>query len=384
MLNDVDSDVDAPSGVNVKKGLDWLCSGRTKNDVVVFHYSGHGTQIPSDGDDQEVDQKDEAIVLEGMFLMADDDIKQFFSKLPEGCQATMISDCCHSGGMLDHKEVAIQGDKKDDSPVTTGKAPQSQARSLPISTVASIMSSKLGKPVNPTASGINGGMATLFGGDAGKLAMKFAASQFTGGRPGANPLETLLGGAAGVGGGGAAGAAMGAVASVAGSLTGSSAKAGTDPLSSVLARLGLQGMDSATSKGAPAYQPTNNPLSADVGILVTGCQSNETSADVRPPNGNPHGALTDAIKTVYDLNPNATYRELVMGVRAHLHKAGFSQNPQLECSLKNADLSFICGGGGKSAAPAGPSSAAAGDSSNAPAPGGGGPLSKLFKVCFKG
>ena len=28
---------------------------------------------------------------------------------------TMISDCCHSGGMLDHKEVVIDGDKKDDN-----------------------------------------------------------------------------------------------------------------------------------------------------------------------------------------------------------------------------------------------------------------------------
>jgi hypothetical protein len=71
MINDEDSGVDAPSGVNVKRALDWLCSDRKADDVVFFHYSGHGTQIPSDGDDDEEDKMDEAIVLEGMFLFAD-------------------------------------------------------------------------------------------------------------------------------------------------------------------------------------------------------------------------------------------------------------------------------------------------------------------------
>jgi Caspase domain len=101
VLNDEDEGVDEPSGTNFKKALDWLCTGRSKDDIIFCHYSGHGTQIPSDGDDHEEDSKDEAIVLEGMFLVSDDDFKQFFSKLPEGCQATVITDCCHSGGMLE-------------------------------------------------------------------------------------------------------------------------------------------------------------------------------------------------------------------------------------------------------------------------------------------
>lgn len=104
---------------------------------------------------------------------------------------------------------------------------------------------------------------------------------------------------------------------------------------------------------------------------------------MRPKNGKPHGALTNAIKTVYDQKPDATYSELVLGVRAYLAKSGFSQNPQLECSGKNADLPFICGGGSASApaeipdAPAPSTSAPSGDAAGA------GGLMKLFAACFK-
>lgn len=265
MINDEDDSVPDPSGAEVKKGLKWLCDGRSADDVVVFHYSGHGTQVPSDGDDAEADKKDEAIVLEGMFLLADDDIKQFFTALPEGCQATFISDCCHSGGMLDHKEVAISGDKADDEP--QGDPEDSEARSLPVNTIAQILSSKLGKPVSPTSSGINGSMASIFGGDAGKLAMAFAASQMGGGSSaGGNPLAALLGG--GGSGGAGAGGGMAAAAGIAGALLGGGSgdnKTSSPGLAGILGQLGLQGTESATSAGAPAYQPTEQPLSDDVG-----------------------------------------------------------------------------------------------------------------------
>lgn len=70
LIVDDDDSVADPSGVEVKKALDWLCTDRHEDDIIFFHFSGHGTQVPSDGDDQEADGKDEAIVLEQMFLMA--------------------------------------------------------------------------------------------------------------------------------------------------------------------------------------------------------------------------------------------------------------------------------------------------------------------------
>lgn len=96
LIVDDDDNYADPSGAELKKALQWLCTGRSKDDVIFFHFSGHGTQIPCDGDDVEEDSKDEAIVLEQMFLMADDDLKMFFSQLPQGCKVTCVTDCCHS------------------------------------------------------------------------------------------------------------------------------------------------------------------------------------------------------------------------------------------------------------------------------------------------
>lgn len=92
MLNDEDPDAYSPSGANVRKALDWLCTDRTDDDVIFCHISCHGTQVPADDDDFEEDGKDEAICLENLFLYADDDFKMHFTKLPEGCQATVVTD----------------------------------------------------------------------------------------------------------------------------------------------------------------------------------------------------------------------------------------------------------------------------------------------------
>ena len=64
-----------------------------------------------------------------------------------------------------------------------------------------------------------------------------------------------------------------------------------------------------TFKDLPPHLPS--------GILITGCQSHETSADSCPA-GKPHlafGALTNAIATTLKHNPAYTYRDLVHNVR---------------------------------------------------------------------
>jgi hypothetical protein len=38
-------------------------------------------------------------------------MREIFSHLPPTVKFTMISDCCHSGSMLDHLEQQISGDK---------------------------------------------------------------------------------------------------------------------------------------------------------------------------------------------------------------------------------------------------------------------------------
>jgi hypothetical protein len=80
-------------------GLERLVGSSRAGDVLVFQYSGHGTQLPDD-DGDEVDRFDEAFVpvdyTRGRFLL-DDDVAVILSKLPSGAVLTLFMDCCHSG-----------------------------------------------------------------------------------------------------------------------------------------------------------------------------------------------------------------------------------------------------------------------------------------------
>ena len=416
MLVDDDDDYPSPDHVNVKNALSWLCKERSPGDVIFMHFSGHGTQVPADDDDVESDKLDEAICLEGLFLMADDDLKQFFSELPSGARATVVMDCCHSGSMLDGTAVAIEGAKDADSAApheesdellaTLGGSREISNRSLPISTICQVMSGKLGRPVEPTGSGVNGAMAEVFGGDAGKLMLRFAMSQlskreggssnplvgmlsgllgggsagtttttsassnplgaFLGGgssnSSGGNPLSSLLGGGSSGGGGFLGGGSSGGGGFLGGSSGGGAAamlggflgskpepapaptqsSASQDPMSMLTGMLGGLGLQGQEPSAAPPYNPQHQALSGDVCTLITGCQSNETSADVRPAGGDAYGALTKTLTNVYAENPEISYYELVSNIRSELSKGGFKQNPCLECPMETAREVFIC------------------------------------------
>lgn len=218
-----------------------------------------------------------------MFLLVDDDIKQFFSMLPVGCQATMIGDCCHSGGMLDGESVAIGGDKGNDGQGFSRDVQGESAdralvpRSLPVNLIAQIMGKLLGKSVSPTGNGLAGGMAGLHGGDAGKLALMFVASQLAGGKN--KGLGQLLSMAAGAGSSafapsppprpqGAAGllsSFMGGSSSQSpfGNSSQSAPTPSASPFGGLLGDLGLTGTMPATSAGAPAYKPTEQKIKMD-------------------------------------------------------------------------------------------------------------------------
>lgn len=251
--------------------------------------------------------------------------------------------------------VAISGDKRHDSrQASRSVSDPSEPRSLPIKILAKILSRKLGgKHVEPNRYGIAQGQAHAFGGDASKLAMQFMAMQLLGGgKPRGNPLSAILGASQGGGGGGMNAGQMAMIAGLAGQFLGGggSSHARGAPssdrfLSDLLQDLGMIGSEPASGGGAPPYRPTEAPMEADVGILITGCASDETSADVRPRNGKAHGALTNALYHSWAANRNATNQELVMAIRQFLQKKGTKQNPQLECSAACADLPFICGPG---------------------------------------
>lgn len=326
--------------------------------------------MPADDDDVEADNLDEAIVLAELFLMADDDLKQFFSALPQGVHATVVTDCCHSGTLLDGTEVVIEGAKDEDSAAPQAESDAlletlggsrgyevSASRSLPIETICSIMSQKLGSDVPPTSSGVNGAMAHLFGGTAGKFMFKFAMSQLAkqddgGGSGMTSTLASLLSGSGpggrtstssygnDSGGGGGLGMLGGMVSSFLGG--GQSDNQGNEgnsmpSISSVLGNIGLE-----PSSDVPQYNPHHGKIQEDVCALVTGCQAHETSADVRPPDGDAYGALTKTLTDVARENENISYYDLVMKVRQVLSAGGFQQNPCLEMSEDRAHSPFIC------------------------------------------
>jgi hypothetical protein len=84
---------------NIVAALRKLVTDSKSGDILVFQYSGHGTQV-RDEDGDEDDGEDEALVPvdfeTGAFLI-DDDIRAIFNLLPPGVNLTAFVDCCHSG-----------------------------------------------------------------------------------------------------------------------------------------------------------------------------------------------------------------------------------------------------------------------------------------------
>lgn len=80
-------------------GLQWLFKGAKKGDVLVFHYSGHGSQVADVGG-EELDGRDETICphdYASAGMITDDDLRLLLGGLPAGVNLDIILDSCHSG-----------------------------------------------------------------------------------------------------------------------------------------------------------------------------------------------------------------------------------------------------------------------------------------------
>lgn len=93
-----------PTRRNMVEAMRWLMSGVSSGDSLVFHFSGHGSQRPCHGS-EENDGFDETLCpldyeTEGMIV--DDDINSILVRpLPTGARLHAIVDSCHSGTVLD-------------------------------------------------------------------------------------------------------------------------------------------------------------------------------------------------------------------------------------------------------------------------------------------
>lgn len=76
-----------------------LIAGAKKGDVLLLHYSGHGSNVPDD-DGDEADKREEILCptdLDWKDPFRDDWLRKAFDRLKAGVNLTVIMDCCHSG-----------------------------------------------------------------------------------------------------------------------------------------------------------------------------------------------------------------------------------------------------------------------------------------------
>lgn len=85
---------------NILDRLSYMVTHAEEGDHLVFHFSGHGSQVP-DTEGDEPDGLDEVLCpydfsWSGKYVR-DDDLHQILSQLHPGASMDVILDCCHSG-----------------------------------------------------------------------------------------------------------------------------------------------------------------------------------------------------------------------------------------------------------------------------------------------
>lgn len=88
----------------IKDRLGWLMTNARDDDQLVFHYSGHGAQMPLRNNQGEVDRVHDVICPVDFdwseeHAIADVDFKRMFASLPDAIEFIWISDSCHSGDL---------------------------------------------------------------------------------------------------------------------------------------------------------------------------------------------------------------------------------------------------------------------------------------------
>ena len=86
---------------NILHRLRWMVKLARPGDFMIFHFSGHGSQIRDRNGDELEDGLDELICpfdydWDGRFIL-DDDLDEIFRGLPKNALLEVFLDCCHSG-----------------------------------------------------------------------------------------------------------------------------------------------------------------------------------------------------------------------------------------------------------------------------------------------
>ncbi|KAJ8635317.1 hypothetical protein MRB53_009584 [Persea americana] len=253
VLTDAPGSPVMPTGANIRATLSRMVDQAEPGDVLFFHYSGHGTRIPAQ---KHGSKQDEAIVPCDFNLITDVDFRQLVNRLPEGASFTVISDSCHSGGLIDKEKEQI-------GPHTTTLTSTQRRRTIPFDSILDHLT---------TLSGI----------------------------------------------------------------------ASTDVGIHLLEAFGSE--SSAKFRSFGPDEDASRPLRPDNGILLSGCQANETSADMDPTEDGTKacGAFSNAIQTILKAHDGLlSNREVVTHARELLGDQGLDQHPCLYCSDENANAPFL-------------------------------------------
>lgn len=105
LLSEEDGNI-LPTSKNIKDNINWLVSNNLAGDTLIFHYSGHGSNIKDKGTD-ESDRTDETIVPFDFQTAGDivDDwlFTNMVCKVPANVNLYCFFDSCHSGTVIDLK-----------------------------------------------------------------------------------------------------------------------------------------------------------------------------------------------------------------------------------------------------------------------------------------
>ncbi|KAJ6429382.1 hypothetical protein OIU84_020918 [Salix udensis] len=322
ILIDTDDSYTLPTGKNVRRALNDLVLSSRPGDFLFVHYSGHGTRLPAETGEDDDTGYDECIVPSDMNLITDDDFRDLVDQVPEGCRITIVSDSCHSGGLIDEtKEQIGESTKRQDEEEkvygigfksilkqTVKDAFESRGVHIPSGLHRNrhgkeeeILKQKTGKEdidvgeLRPT-------LFNIFGEDASPKVKKFMKIIW-------NKLQHGDGES---GGGGF---------------------------------LGMPALETEVGSEQEVYAGATKHALPDGGILISGCQSDQTSADASP-GGNSaeaYGAFSNVIQTILaETDGEISNQELVLRARKMLKKQGFTQRPGLYCSDHHVEAPFVC------------------------------------------
>ncbi|XP_071690324.1 metacaspase-4-like isoform X10 [Rutidosis leptorrhynchoides] len=329
ILIDTDDSYTQPTGRNIRNALALLIKSAETGDVLFVHYSGHGTRLPAETGEEDDTGYDECIVPCDMNLITDDDIRELVDKVPKGCRITFVSDSCHSGGLIDDAKEQIGESCKE----KTGDALQSAFshdniaedstltnRSLPLDTLVDILKQKTGNH-NINVGNVRPTLFDVFGEDSTPKIKKFMKVL----------MDTFKGGTEDGGG------FLGKIGVLAQDFLKEKFENNAD--------YGKPAMETEVGGKQDAYAGSKKNKLPENGILISGCQSDQTSADATPSadRAEPFGALSHAIQMIIqETDGKVSNRELVVKARNSLKKQGFKQRPGLYCDDKHVDSPFIC------------------------------------------